>query len=56
MLGIAAMLAVMLNYQPTKVAAALFYADSVIDYSSQFSSTDYSAAQAFRSAEYADLR
>jgi hypothetical protein len=45
-LGIAAMLAVMLNYQPKRVSAALIYADSVISFSSQTSSGDWSAAQA----------
>ena len=40
------MLALVLNYQPTPVSAAVIYADSVIAFSSQFSSTDWSAAQA----------
>jgi hypothetical protein len=45
-LGITAMLAVMLNYQPTQVSAALIYADTVIDFTSQTSSSNWSAAQA----------
>jgi hypothetical protein len=45
-LGIAAVLAVMLNYQPTQVSAELIYADTVIGFSSQGSSGDWSAAQA----------
>jgi hypothetical protein len=44
--GIAAILAFALNYQPERVSAALFYADSVIAFSSQYSSSDWSAAQA----------
>jgi hypothetical protein len=41
-----AMLAGALNYQSTQVSAALIYADNVIAFSSQSSSTNWSAAQA----------
>ena len=40
------MLALMLNAQLTPVFATVTYADTVIGFSSQFSSTDWSAAQA----------